>query len=280
MKRIVKYCLAVLLLLTAVGAVMAVERAPRAGKRAVAADEQTFTVVIDAGHGGKDPGCLGKLTNEKTVTLNVAKALGRMIEDRCKDVTVVYTRSDDRYLTLQQRANVANRNKGNLFISIHVNSLERGVLNREKTAGSSVYVVGVEKEQSTLSVAMRENSVIELEDDFTARYSGFDPQSAESYIIFELSNDLPLRKSLEFANMAQNELVSTAGRRNKGVRQAGFWVLWATSMPAVLVELDFMCNPESERFLVSGDGVIRCSTALYNAFARYLQNYQAQQRSM
>lgn len=280
MKRIVKYCLAVLLLLTAVGAVMAVERAPRAGKRAVAAAEQTFTVVIDAGHGGKDPGCLGKLTNEKTVTLNVAKALGRMIEDSCKDVTVVYTRSDDRYLTLQQRANVANRNKGNLFISIHVNSLERGVLNREKTAGSSVYVVGVEKEQSTLSVAMRENSVIELEDDFTARYSGFDPQSAESYIIFELSNDLHLRKSLEFANMAQNELVSTAGRRNKGVRQAGFWVLWATSMPAVLVELDFMCNPESERFLVSGDGVIRCSTALYNAFARYLQNYQAQQRSL
>ena len=273
--RIMKYCLAIFLLLTAAGVVPASELGSRAARKAAPVEQHPFTVVIDAGHGGKDPGCVGRLTNEKTVNLNVARALGRLIQQNCKDVKVVYTREDDRFLTLKQRADIAHRNKGDLFISIHVNSVDQKARNRDTVAGASVYAVGVEKSQSALGVAMRENAVIELEEDYTARYCGFDPQSAESYIIFELSNDLHLRKSLDFANLAQRELVCTAGRKDMGVRQAGFWVLWATSMPAVLVELDFICNPESEKFLASEGGVNSCATALNNAFSKYFRNYQA-----
>lgn len=277
MNRILKYVLIVVLLLTGTSIFVSA----KTGKAKQTATETTpFVVVIDAGHGGKDPGCVGKKAKEKTITLNVAKALGAKINNEFPEVKVVYTRSDDRYLTLQQRANIANRNKGNLFISIHVNSVDYDVPGRSKTAGASVYTVGIEKEQSTLSVAMRENSVMELEDDYSAKYSGFDPKSTESYIIFELNNDMHRRQSIQYANFAQNELVSTAGRENKNVRQAGFWVLWATSMPSVLVELDFICNPNSEKFLDSTQGVDKCSDALYNAFSKYYAAYSAGQKKL
>jgi N-acetylmuramoyl-L-alanine amidase len=234
-----------------------------------AASNNDFVVVIDAGHGGKDYGCIGNVANEKTITLDVAKRLADKIKAGCSDTKVVLTRDGDYFLTLQQRADVANKAHGDLFISIHVNSVDKSSKNRTSVSGASVYAVGADKERNTLNVAMRENSVIELEDNYNSVYRGFDPNSAESYIIFELSNNLHLNQSLNFASMAQKQLVSTAGRLDKGVKQAGFWVLWATSMPAVLVELDFICNPTQEAFLNSTEGRDKCATALYNAFRQY-----------
>lgn len=278
MDKMLKISLTLILLFVGMGSAMGAGKGRTAAGKAKSANE--FVVVIDAGHGGKDPGCVGKNAKEKNITLNVAKSLGKKIADNCQNVKVVYTRSDDRYLTLKQRANVANRNKGHLFISIHVNSLDYDVPGRENTTGASVYTVGVEKEQSTLGIAMRENAVMELEDDYSTKYSGFDPKSAESYIIFELNNNMHCRQSLQFANMVQTELTSTAGREDKKVRQAGFWVLWATTMPSVLVELDFICNPDAEQFLASKDGVDKCSDALYNAFKKYHAAYMAGQKKI
>lgn len=239
-----------------------------------ATDNNKFVVVIDAGHGGKDVGCIGNVTNEKTITLDVAKRLADKIKAGCSDAKVVLTRDGDYFLTLQERANVANKAHGDLFISIHVNSVDKNSKSRTSVQGTSVYAVGADKEGKTLNVAMRENSVMELEDNYGTVYRGFDPNSAESYIIFELSNNLHLNQSLNFASMAQKQLVSTAGRVDKGVRQAGFWVLWATSMPAVLVELDFICNPTQEAFLNSAAGRDKCATALYNAFKQYEESMQ------
>lgn len=235
-----------------------------------AADRQnTFTVVIDAGHGGKDSGCVGKITNEKTITLDVAKRLKQLISDSLPDCHAVLTRDKDIFLSLQQRADIANRNHGDLFISIHVNSVDRRSRGRESVHGTSVYALGADKAANTLGVAMRENAVMELEDDYSTVYRGFDPNSDESYIIFELSSNLHLNHSIDFAAMAQRQLVRQAGRADKGVRQAGFWVLWATSMPAVLVELDFICNPSMETFLNSPEGRQQCAHALYNAVREY-----------
>lgn len=235
--------------------------------------KKDFVVVVDAGHGGKDYGCMGKVANEKTITLDVAKRLQKKINAGCKDVRTVMTRDADRYLTLQQRADVANKAEGDLFISIHVNSVDRKSRGRTKVQGTSVYALGPDKTEKNLGVAMRENAVIELEDDYSEAYRGFDPSSSESYIIFELSNDLHLNQSLDFADKAQHELVTYAGRADKNVRQAGFWVLWATSMPAVLIELDFICNPEQEKFLNSEAGREKCAEAIYRAFVNYKDDY-------
>lgn len=231
--------------------------------------DKVFTVVIDAGHGGKDIGCKGKITNEKTINLAVAKLLGAKIKDNHPEVNIVYTRDNDTYLTLDQRAKKANSAKGDLFISIHVNSVDYKSKNRSTVHGASVYTLGLHKSSSNLSVAMRENSVMALDDNYQETYSGFDPNSSESYIIFELSQDAHISRSLQFADLAQTQLVNHAGRSDKDVRQAGFWVLWATSMPAVLVELDFICNPEQERFLDSDHGKELCAQALSNAFTSY-----------
>lgn len=232
--------------------------------------EQPFTVVLDAGHGGHDVGCEGKLTNEKTITLDVVKQLGKLISEHYGDkVNVVFTRSSDRFLSLQERAEVANKAKGDLFISVHVNSVDKRSKNRTSVHGASVYTCGLHKSENNLKVAMRENSVMELEPDFTAAYQGFDPNSSESYIIFELSQGRHMQQSIDFACLAQEHLIDDAGRADKEVRQAGFWVLWATSMPSVLVELDFICNPQVEKYLHSSKGKSECATALFNAFQTY-----------
>lgn len=237
-----------------------------------------FTVVIDAGHGGKDIGCSGKLVNEKTVTLDVAKRLGNMIAKEMGDsVDVVYTRDSDVFVALDRRAAIANEAGGDLFISIHVNSLDRRNKSRAKIHGASVYTVGLHKTNANLAVAMRENAVIELEEDYTEAYQGFDPNSSESYIIFELSQSRNVEQSVEFAGLAQNKLIETAGRADKGVRQAGFLVLWATRMPAVLVELDFICNPAAERFLASEKGREQCAKALFEAFRSYRSKHKRTQ---
>lgn len=228
-----------------------------------------FTVILDAGHGGHDYGAVGSMSNEKTINLSVVKKLGKLISDNFEDVNVVYTRSSDVFIPLNDRAKIANKNKGDLFISVHVNSIDLKSKNRTSIAGAEVYTLGLHKSEENLAVAKRENSVMALESDFSETYKGFDPNSPESYIIFELSQSRHLNQSIDFAVNVEKEMVNTAGRVHKGVKQAGFWVLWATSMPAVLVELDFICNPTSERFLASDAGQDKLAKALYNAFCKY-----------
>lgn len=228
-----------------------------------------FVVVIDAGHGGKDVGALGRKVREKDVNLAVALKLGEKIKSSMTDVQVVYTRSTDKYLTLQERAQIANKAKGTLFISIHCNSVDKRNKKRKEIQGASTYTLGLHKSDDNLEVAMRENSVIALENDYDVTYQGFDPNSTESYIIFEISQNAHMEQSVDFASRVQKEFAATAGRADRGVRQAGFLVLARTSMPAVLVELDFICNPTQEKFLGSEKGQNELAEALYKAFYDY-----------
>lgn len=238
----------------------------------VEVDARQFTLVIDAGHGGKDHGAIGKNAREKDINLAVALRFGQLVEENMDSVRVVYTRDRDVFVELQQRANIANAAGGDLFVSVHTNSVAKSNKNRTKVKGAETYTLGLHRTNENLEVAKRENSVISLESDYTSRYEGFDPNSSESYIIFELNQDRHLSQSVSFASMVQQEFVSTAGRTDNGVRQAGFLVLARTAMPAVLVELDFICNPEQESFLSSKKGQNKLGQALYNAFSRYLES--------
>lgn len=235
--------------------------------------KQEFTVVIDAGHGGHDHGAVDNGAREKDINLGVAKKFAELVKKKLKNVKVVMTRDDDTFISLQERANIANRNKGNLFISIHTNSVDKSNPNRKTVSGTSVYALGPQKDANNLKVAQRENSVIELEDNYHQKYSGFDPSKDESYIIFEMAQKKNLGQSLRFADKAQKELVATASRKDRGVKQAGFWVLWATSMPAVLVELDFICNPTQAAYMTSESGQQKLAEALYNALKAYTETY-------
>lgn len=235
-----------------------------------------FVIVLDAGHGGNDNGCRGKSQKEKDITLDVATRTGKKLDKLLGDsVRVVYTRDKDTFIPLTRRAAIANEAAADLFVSIHVNSIDRRSRGREKVHGASVYTVGLHKSDANLAVAMRENAVIELENDFTETYQGFDPNSSESYIIFELSQNRHMEKSVEFASHVQSELVGHAGRADKGVRQAGFLVLWATRMPSVLIELDFICNAEAEKFLASDKGRQKCAEAIANAVMAYRAKHPA-----
>lgn len=241
---------------------------------AFAASNKEFVIVIDAGHGGKDTGAIDNNVKEKDINLGVAKELAAYIKKNVKDAKIVMTRDNDTFISLNDRAAIANKNKGNLFISIHTNSVDKSNPNRKTVAGSSVYALGLHKDQNNLQVARRENSVIELEKNFEGKYSGFDPSKDESYIIFEMAQKKNLGQSLKFANEAQKELVKTAKRGDRGVKQAGFWVLWATSMPSVLVELDFICNPNSAVYMASKKGQKNLADALGNAVKSYVKNYR------
>lgn len=232
-----------------------------------------FTVIIDAGHGGHDTGAMDNGLKEKDINLAVAKELASLVKDRLKNVNCVMTRDNDTYLTLQKRADIANSNNGDLFISIHTNSVDTKSKNRQSVKGSSVFVLGLHKDDDNMRVAQRENAVIELEENFEQKYSGFDPMKDESYIIFEMAQKKNLSKSINFANEIQHELVSS-GRADRGVHQAGFWVLWSTSMPAVLVELDFICNPESAEYLGSQKGSKELAAAIFKALERYYVNWE------
>lgn len=234
-----------------------------------------YTVVIDAGHGGKDAGAVDNGVNEKDINLGVATKLAELLKKNVKDVNVVMTRDKDVFISLQERAQIANKAKGDLFVSIHTNSLDKNNKNRKTAEGTSVYVLGLHKDQDNMKVAQRENSVIELEQNYSQKYSGFDPTKDESYIIFEMAQKSNLSHSFKFADEAQRRLVSVAERKDRGVKQAGFWVLWATSMPAVLVELDFICNPTSAEFMASEDGQNKLATSLCKAVEAYFKNQRA-----
>lgn len=229
------------------------------------ADAKTFTLVIDAGHGGNDPGAVGTVAKEKTINLNVALAFGRLVEQNCPDVKVIYTRKTDVFVTLQERANIANRNKADLFISIHTNAVAS---NKGGVYGAETYTLGMHRAADNLEVAKRENSVITMESDYKTKYQGFDPNKAESYIIFELMQDKNMAQSVKLAKAIQQQYRAT-GRTDKGVHQAGFLVLRETSMPSVLTELGFISNPNEEAFLNSSDGVNKLANGIYNGFRKY-----------
>lgn len=226
-----------------------------------------FTVVIDAGHGGKDPGAIGKNGQEKNVTLKVALLVGEYIEKAHPDVTVVYTRKTDKYVTLKERPEIANKANGDLFISIHANAAES-----TRAIGCETYSLGVNKTNESFEVAKRENSVLLLEDDNSESYQGFDPTSPDSYIMFELMSERFFDQSLEMAHYVQKEF-SSIKRIDRGVRQAGFWVLHKVKMPSVLIELGFLSNSEEEKFLLSSAGQIKMAKSIYEGFEKYKKEY-------
>ena len=228
-----------------------------------------FVLVIDAGHGGKDAGAVGRSSKEKNINLKVALAFGSLVEDNCPDVRVVYTRKTDVFVPLQERADMANNVKADLFVSIHTNSLPKGRI----AYGTETYTLGMARADENLEVAKRENSVILYETNYQQVYHGFDPNQVESYIIFELMQDKHMEQSVEMARCLQQQYVSYAGRRDKGVHQAGFLVLRNTTMPAILTELGFISTPAEEKFLNSADGVRKLSRSLYNGFREYLRKY-------
>ena len=236
---------------------------------------EQFTIVIDAGHGGKDVGAVDNQVKEKDINLAVALELGSLIKKKLDDVKVVYTRDKDTYLTLQQRAEKANKANGDLFVSIHTNSVAMSNKNRRTVCGASTYTLGLHKDDENMEVARRENAVMTLEKDFQTTYQGFNPNSDESYIIFELSQKKNMSQSIKLANDIQKQLASVANRQDRGVHQAGFWVLWATSMPAVLVELDFICNPISAKYLASENGQKQLAKGIFNAIKNYYGNIKA-----
>ena len=225
---------------------------------------ETFTLVIDAGHGGKDPGAKGRTINEKEINLNIALKLGRMVQANHPDVKVVYTRSSDKFVELDERAEIANRCKADLFISIHTNSVARG----NSAKGTETYTLGLARTEENLAVAMRENSAILLEDDYQQRYEGFDPKSSESYIIFEFMQNKHVEQSIGLASEVQRYF-TRANRLDRGVRQAGFLVLRKTSMPSVLIEVGFISNRDEERFLASSDGQAKLARSISDAFDAY-----------
>lgn len=258
----------ILLPLMLVVAVCTMGRTPAAAAPPAAAKSR-FTLVIDAGHGGKDAGALGKRAKEKDINLRVALALGSMVERLLPDVNVVYTRKTDVFVELDERANIANRAKADLFISIHTNALPKGKIAR----GFETYTLGMHRAADNLEVAKRENSVILVESNYEQRYQGFDPESAESYIVFELMQDRYMQQSVELARMVQHEVCTAAGRPDKGVHQAGFLVLRATSMPGCLIELGFITTADEEQLLTSDRGVTDHARGIYNALAKYLERY-------
>ncbi len=229
------------------------------------AQTKRFTVVIDAGHGGHDPGAIGKISREKNINLSVALKLGKMIEANCADTKVIYTREKDEFVPLAKRAEIANNAKADLFISIHTNSLG----GNRKVKGASTWTLGLAKSDANLEVAKRENAVILYEDDYQTRYAGFNPNSAESYIIFEFMQDKYMSQSVHLATLVQKEFKQTARRTDRGVHQAGFLVLKASAMPSILVELGFISTPEEERYLNTDSGRNTLARSIYRAFITY-----------
>jgi len=228
--------------------------------------ENEWVVVIDAGHGGKDPGAVGARSKEKNINLAVALKAGKYISENLKDVKVIYTRNDDTFIGLAERAEVANRNKADIFISIHSNAMSD-----KRFTGAETYVLGQSMDDANLQVAMKENSVITFEQDYQTKYEGYDPNSVESFIIFSLMQNTYLKQSTEFATMIQDQFRDRVGRKDRGVRQAGFVVLWRTTMPSVLVELGFLSNPDEEKYLNSAQGQDYLASAIFRAFRDYKQ---------
>ena len=222
-------------------------------------------VVIDPGHGGHDSGAPGAKTKEKDIVLDISLRVGKMINEKYPDVEVIYTRKNDVSVDLYKRPEIANKAHANLFISIHTNSVAKG---SKCPTGAETFVMGNNKSVANMEVAKRENDVILLEEDYTQRYAGFDPNKPESYIILSLMQNSYLNQSLDFAAEIQNQM-KIAKRVDRDVKQAPFLVLWQTTMPSVLVEIGFICHPEEEKFMSSVAGKEKIATSIFQAFCSY-----------
>jgi N-acetylmuramoyl-L-alanine amidase len=223
------------------------------------------TVVIDPGHGGKDPGCIGySKSKEKDVVLSIALKLGEYIKNNFPDMKVIYTRKDDRFIEVYKRADIANDNKADLFISIHCNACRSSIAH-----GAETWVMGINKNEANLSVAKRENAAVLMEEDYTAKYSGFDPNSPEANIIFTLYQNAFLEQGLNIASKVQKQLTGTLGIFDRGVKQAGFLVLYRTTMPSILIETGFLSNKNEEKFLTSEKNQQDVALSIYKAFEQY-----------
>lgn len=231
---------------------------------------QIKCICIDPGHGGKDPGCVGARSYEKNIVLSVALKVGKLIREKYPDLKLVYTRDKDVFVELGKRGRIANDHKADLFISLHVNA----VPNNKKVKGIETYVLGLHKTEANLKVAMKENEVIKYEDDYSVNYAGFDPTRAESYIIFSMMQNLYLDKSLRIAGHVQNEVVSMTHNADRSVRQAGYLVLKDVAMPAILIELGFISNPDEERYLNSREGQDKIARAVVKAFSLYKEEVE------
>ena len=228
-----------------------------------------FTLVIDAGHGGHDTGAPGKFSKEKDINLKTALTFGKYVEKNCPDVKVIYTRKKDVFVELKDRAGIANKAKADLFISIHTDALE----NNSVARGMTTYTLGMHRAKDNLDVAKRENSVILIEKNYKETYQGFDPNSAESYIIFEFMQDKNMQRSVDLATFIQNNTCKAADRPSRGVKQAGFLVLRETSMPSCLVELGFITTPAEEKLLNEDATIDNIAKGIYNAFVEYKKKY-------
>ncbi|MBN2164972.1 MAG: N-acetylmuramoyl-L-alanine amidase [Marinilabiliaceae bacterium] len=227
------------------------------------------TIVIDAGHGGKDPGAVGKIVMEKDVVLGIALKLGQYINENLPGINVIYTRKKDVFVPLDERAQIANSSKADLFISIHANSISN-----PNISGTETFVLGLHRSQDNLEVAKKENSVIVLEDDYTTKYEGFDPNVSESYIIFELMQNVYLDQSIKLASLVEDQFNTRAGRRSRGVKQAGFLVLRETAMPSVLVEAGFLTNNKEEAYIATDEGQAIIASAIYRAIKEYKKSFE------
>jgi len=230
-----------------------------------AAGYKIKTIVLDAGHGGHDGGCNGSThSHEKDVTLKVVLALGKYIEEKYPDVKVLYTRKTDVFITLQDRALMANNNNADLFISVHCNA------NPNKSAyGTETFLMGLHVSQANLDVAKRENAVIKLEKDYQKTYDGFDPNSPEAMIALSLAQGANIEQSSFLASKVQEQLTTKLGRFNRGVKQAGFWVLYRTTCPSILIETGFLTNKTEEKFLISDEGQDQLAKSIFHAFEDY-----------
>lgn len=227
------------------------------------------TIVIDAGHGGKDPGAVGKNSYEKNINLAISLKLGSYIEKNLPDVRVIYTRKTDVFIPLHKRAKIANENNADLFISIHCNSNTSN-----KIYGSETYVMGLHKSQANLEVAKLENASILQEENYSENYKGFNPNSPEAYIIFSLYQNAHLDHSIDIASKIQQQFKDRVGLRDRGVLQAGFLVLYRVTMPGILVETGYISNANDERFLLTKDGQTYVASAIYRAFKQYKQQIE------
>ena len=226
---------------------------------------KTWIIVIDAGHGGKDPGALGSFASEKNITLAIAMKTGEYIEQNLKNAKVIYTRKNDTFVEVRDRASIANRNKADLFISIHANWAPS-----KKIQGTETFIMGHTKDDANLQVAMKENEVILLESDYTTKYEGFDPKSPESYIMFTLMQNIYQEQSTLLASKVQTQFKNKVSRVDRGVKQAGFWVLYMTTMPSILIETGFITHPTEENFLTSKQGQDYLASAIYRACRDYI----------
>jgi N-acetylmuramoyl-L-alanine amidase len=234
---------------------------------------QVKTIVIDAGHGGHDPGCQYGGIKEKEVTLKIALELGKKLSEELSDVKVIFTRKSDEFVTLWDRANIANRNQADLFISIHCNANKNTAI-----SGTETFAMGLHKAESNLDVSIRENDVILLEKDYEERYEGFDPNSPETHIILSLHQNAYLDKSIDLASRIEKYFVKNKVNTSRGVKQAGFVVLWKTKMPSILIETGFLSNKNDRQLLTSEEGVDKITDNITNSlvdFKQSIENVQA-----